>query len=336
MFSNGHISVTLDEILTYVSESQIVAYYLNLTTIPVCICSPLRDDKTPSFSITERDDTIFFKDFGTGESGNMCSLLMKLFSIDYGTLIDKLYNDFVLEKTSSSAIKYRKPTKKKKKNMEIRLEVKVREWRKYDIDYWNSYGCNIDLIKAAEVYPISHTIIYKNNQRYTFVSDKLAYVFIERKENKVTKKIYQPYNTKGYKWSNNNNKTIIGLWNMLPEKGDTVLICASLKDAICIMSNFNIPCVYVQSETTSISDTALNELKRRFTNIYIAFDGDESGIRDSKELSKKVGLPILWCPELEKAKDWSDLYHNYGKHTLSEYFLESLALLDKSDIYMPF
>lgn len=337
MICKGHTSATFEDILSYTNERDIAKYYLGVNTIPIRINSPFREDNNPSFGIFEYENHIFYKDFGNGESGNLYKLLMRLLNLNFRNLMDRIYTDFIKGTCTSYKYRVNRNYKRKKcKNMETRIEVKVRDWRDYDIEYWNSYGCNINLLKYAEVYPISHSIIYKDNRRYTFVCDKYAYVFIERKEGKITKKIYQPYNKNGHKWNNNNNKTIIGLWNTLPKKGNEVIICSSLKDAICIMSNTKIPCIYVQSETTGISDTALKELRGRFENIYISFDGDDSGIRDAKELSTKTGLPVIWCPKIEKAKDWSDIYHDYGKDRFLEEFNCSLEVVRNIYNDLPF
>lgn len=337
MICKGHTSATFKDILLHTSEEDIIKYYLGVNTIPIRINSPFREDNNPSFGIFEYNSHIFYKDFGNGESGNLYKLLMKLLNLDFKSLKDRVYNDFIKNTCISYKYKMNRNYKKKRnKNMETRLEVKVRDWRKHDIEYWNSYGCNINLLKYAEVYPISHNIIYKDNKRYTFACDKYAYVFIERKDNKITKKIYQPYNKDGHKWVNNNNKSVIGLWNLLPETGEEVLLCSSLKDAICIISNLRIPCIYLQSETTDISESALRSLRVRFHNIYIAFDGDESGIKDAKELSSKTGLPILLCPKINKAKDWSDIYHDCGKEIFMDNINESLAIIREKDKDLPF
>ena len=71
---------------------------------------------------------------------------------------------------------------------DVQVDVRVREWRQYDIDYWSSYGVPLEWLKYAEVYPISHKIVTKNGVKHTFGADKLAYAFVEHKEGKVTLK----------------------------------------------------------------------------------------------------------------------------------------------------
>lgn len=327
MIGKWHTSCTLEDILNKVDEGQILNYYFGITTIPFRMKSPLRDDRKPSFGLYSTDGIhIHYKDFATGEQGSLFDLLMKMFGITFKELIDKLVKDMNID-TNNITIHKSSITHNsvKMNNSQIRLEVKTREWRDYDIKYWESYGCNIDLLKYAEVYPISHKIIYKDNKRYLFGAPKLSYVFIERKEGIITKKIYNPMSTDGYKWTSSNDKSVIGLWSKVPECGDTLLICSSLKDAICVRSNTNLPTIYIQSENTGLSDSAISCLKKRYTHIYIAFDGDEAGNRDANMLSMSTGFPVIKCPLLKDkqghiVKDYSDIYHYFGKKRLLDEF----------------
>ena len=73
-----------------------------------------------------------------------------------------------------------------------------------------------------------------------------------------------------------------------------------------------------------MSNTAISELKRRYKEIYIAWDGDKAGIEDSKKLQEETGFKIIDCPLIDKAKDWSDIYHYYGKEVLSREFNKAI------------
>lgn len=201
------------------------------------------------------------------------------------------------------------------------LQCKVREWRKYDIDYWESYGVPLEWLKYAEVYPISHKIVISNGKRYVFGADKLAYAFVEHKEDKVTLKIYQPFNKSGRKWSNKHDRSVISLWTKIPERGDKVVICSSLKDALCLWANTGIPAIAVQGEGYGMSDTAISELKKRFNSVYILFDNDEAGLLDGKKLAEQTGFTNIILPQFTGGKDVSDLYKSVGKQKFIETIL---------------
>ena len=120
-------------------------------------------------------------------------------------------------------------------------------------------------------------------------------------------------NKSGHKWINKHDKSVISLWTKVPEKGNKIVICSSLKDALCLWANTGIPSIAVQGEGYSISETAINELKRRFDNIYILFDNDEAGKKDGIKLSEQTGFKNLVLPEFKGGKDVSDLFKTKGK-----------------------
>lgn len=312
MFSKGISSITLKDIRDIISDFDLLSYYFNITNIPCLINSPLRKDNNPSFGFYTNDGyTVRFKDFATKDSGDIYDLLRKLWNLDFPSTLDKIYSDINKINPSSNSIKVSSKKGHSYKNTLSELNCKVRDWESHDIQYWESYGINIKWLKYAEVYPISHIIIKKDNKEYIFNADKYAYVYVERKENKITLKIYQPYNKK-YKWTNKHDRSVISLWTKIPDKGDILCICASLKDALCLWANTGVPAVSVQGEGYSMSETAVNVLKERYKNIFIIFDNDKAGLIDSAKLAEQTGFKNIILPSLFEygnPKDISDIYH---------------------------
>lgn len=308
-FSSGKSSVNLKEILDKVTEADILSYYLGIRKIPCIINSPLREDKRPSFGLYSKDGRrIFYMDFSTRDKGGIFDLLGKLWGCNYGKVLERINKDLPKFKSNSS-VYYHFPNRVAiNTQCSTDLQCKVREWREYDIKYWRSYGIPLNWLKYAEVYPISHKIIIKDNHRYVFGADKYAYAYVEHKGGKVTLKIYQPFNKAGYKWSNKHDKSVISLWTKIPHKGEKVCICSSLKDALCLWANTSIPSLAIQGEGYSISNTAISELKCRFKNIYILLDNDKAGLEDAKNLASKTGFTNIVLPNINGAKDISDLY----------------------------
>ena len=219
-------------------------------------------------------------------------------------------------------------------NKSIDLQCKIREWREYDIEYWNSYGVTLDWLKYAEVYPISHKIVLKDGHKYVFNADKYAYAYVERKEKKITLKIYQPFNNAGYKWSSNINRSVWSLWTKIPKYGTNLIISSSVKDCLNIMCNLKIPSICLQGEGYSPKPQVIGELKSRYKNIIVFFDNDfntpgNPGHNDAKKLSEEYNLKMVEIPEEYNAKDPSDLFKKYGKDrylTIMNEILESVLL----------
>lgn len=311
-FSTGKAQVTLKDILEKVSEADILAFYLNIITVPCVVCSPLREDKNPSFGFYSLDGKkIYYKDLSTGDKGGLFDLLTKLWLCDYPKALERVYND-MCKFSATTTVKKQGLTSVTtsntySKNMD--LQCKVREWREHDIEYWNKYGISIKWLKYADVYPISHKIVIKDDKKYVLSADKYAYAYVERKEGNVTLKIYQPYNKDGYKWSNKHDSSVISLWTKVPKQFTNICICASLKDALCLWANTGIPSIAVQGEGYNISETAVKELRKNYDNIYTLFDNDEAGITNAKRLAEKTGFTNIVLPKFEGGKDVSDYYY---------------------------
>ena len=312
MISSGESSVSLEDIYRVTTEAEITHYYLGISRIPCKINSPLRLDRSPSFGLfSPNGSRITWIDFSSGERGGIFDLLGKMWNTNFKETLARIYKDFSkfkgtakIEPTGHAPMTPHISTG----NNDVIMECKVREWRKHDIEYWGSYGISLEWLKYANVHPISHKIIIKKGQRYVFGADKYAYAYAEFKNGKTTLKIYQPYNKQGFKWSNKHDRSVISLWTKVPPTGDRVCICSSLKDALCLWSNTGIPALAIQGEGYTISDTAVSELKRRFKNVYILLDNDEAGLKDAKILASKTGFTNIVLPNINGAKDVSDLY----------------------------
>ena len=319
MISKGRKS--LEELK--ISDADILSKYLGITQIPCVIQSPLRSDNRPSFGLYSPDGThIDYIDFGTKDKGTTLTLLSKMWNTDTYNTIKKINDEIGLISNSRGIITLNKSNNRVvvKKSVNTDLKCKIREWKDYDIKYWESYGINLKWLKLAEVYPISHKIIVKDNHSYVFKADKYAYAYVEHKEGKVTIKIYQPLNKK-YKWSNKHDKSVISLWTKVPEYGDKICICSSLKDALCLRANTGIPSLSIQGEGYSMSKTAIDELKRRYKKIYILLDNDITGLLDGVKLAEETGFINIILPQFEGGKDISDLMKAKGKEAFLKIIL---------------
>lgn len=306
-------SISKNEIFSKFTEEQVLAtVFPEIKSLPYKMCSPLREDRNPSFSIYMTDNKhICYKDFGTNERGSLVDLLCRYWNCTFNQCLNKICSLMITDEDINIKPKQIKILTRKEAEQHTKIQVAVRPWRDYDYEYWRSYGIEPKWLHYAEIYPISHKIVTKddsgNVRKYIFPADKYAYVFVERKEGNLSLKIYQPYNTKGYKWCSKMDGSVIGLWTKIPEKGDRVVICSSMKDALCLSCQCHIPTLCLQGEGYGISTTAANELRRRFNKVFICFDTDKAGIEDSTKLSEKTGF-INVVPNLGECKDLSDYY----------------------------
>lgn len=97
-------------------------------------------------------------------------------------------------------------------------------------------------------------------------------------------------------------------YTQLPAEGDLLIIAASMKDALCLIAvGFN--AIAPQSESTSIPDAIIEELKGRFKQIVILFDNDEAGLASAKKYSALYDIEykqLIPIPTVNKLKDVAD------------------------------
>lgn len=315
MFGKGKDnSISITDTIKKLDEFAIASFYLGISTLPCLIHSPLREDNHPSFYLYYKDNKVFFKDFAKGDSGDIITLLSKLWGLNIHDTVIKIIN---IDKSSNIIIKkYGKKNVYKKSN--IKLECKTRLWKKHDIEYWEQFGISLKWLKYVEVYPICNILLYKDNKKIILTADKYAYAYVEHKEGNCTLKIYQPYNTKGYKWTNKHDNSVISLWTKVPEYADNVCICSSLKDALCLWINSGIPSIAIQGEGYAISETAKKELLRRFKQVFICLDNDDVGLKNAEKLAEKTGFTNIVLPPFEGGKDISDLFKSVGKNEFNK------------------
>lgn len=316
MVARGSDSTSIEKVNDLYSDFDIAHKYLGITCVPEVINSPLRQDNNPSLGlfINNRTNSLWFKDFGSGEKGSLYDLLAKMWNVSK----DKVY-DRILEDMPAPAPMRRHGVKVYRKSAG-KVEVRVREWRDYDIAYWNSYGISLPWLKFGEIYPISHIILTKNGHSYPIPAEKYAYVYVERKDGIVSFKIYQPY-SKEYKWMSKHDSSVWDLWTKIPEKGDKLIITSSRKDALAIWSNTGIPALSLQGEGYIPKEHVVQQLKDRYNKVYVLYDNDfqseeNHGRMYGKMIAERFNVIQIEIPEKWKSKDPSDLVKNHGREVL--------------------
>lgn len=298
--------ITYGTLISKFSELEIAGHYLNVGRLPATIQSPIRLDNHPSFNLYCKGSKVYYKDFATGEHGGLFDLLMAMWKTDFQGTVVKVWKDMwkgdnnvnmpILQKTNK-VHRFEKTT----------FTVETREWQPHDRDYWMAYGISLEMLAYADVFPAEYKILHKEGRTMRIKADRYAYAYMENKEGRRTCKLYQPFNKK-YKWCNSHDGSVISLWRKVPEKGKYLVICSSVKDALCLWCNTRIPAIALQGEGYKMSDTAIKVLKERFENIAIFYDNDKAGIEDSMKLSQQTGFPEAILPPFDGGKDISDYY----------------------------
>lgn len=290
--------ITLDYILSKVSEYDIYAHYLGQFKVGAIYNSPFRKDKNPSFGIyySKRTKQLLFKDHGTGECGNV----VKFVSLYTGlTNYNDILKDIVKQLNITTDTKL-DSSKQYIPSSETVIGIVRQKFTPTDINYWSQFNISEKTLKKFNVNSIKYYLcngivkgIYKeDNPMYAY---KVYNNF----------KIYRPLADKYTKWRNNLTEYDIQGYAQLPSKGDTLIITKSMKDVMCLYE-MGIPAISPSSESTFIPNDILEGLKKRFKRIIILFDRDNAGVKYLRKMSLKTGLEACLIPKYLNAKDVSD------------------------------
>lgn len=345
-FGKGSKSVSYEDILQVVSEYDILNYYLGITQIPCMIKAPYRLDNNPSVSLYSEDGRkINFHDFGQRIGGGVIKLLSRSWGTRVEYVLERISDD--LPKITANKSNYNTNIAKvhgesrKTYSKTTTLECKVREWRGYDLDFWESFGVSKPWLEFGDVYAISHVILTKKGNRMSLPADKYAYVYVESKDGIITLKIYQPY-SQTHKWLNKHDGSVWDLWTKLPETGEVLIITSSRKDALSIWENTGIPSCSLQAESYLPKPQVVALLKSRFKRILVLYDNDfksevNYGRLYGQELASAFELEQIEIPLEYYSKDPSDLCKNHGRLIQREVILGLInSRTNNNSIITPF
>lgn len=308
--------ITLDYILSKVTEYDIYARYLGQFKVGFIYNSPFRKDKNPSFGIfrSRKTSKLLFKDHGNGECGDVIKFVELYTGItNYNDLLNQIVKDMRI--TNKTVLK---STKELDKSDETVIGVVRQDWTEVDKQYWSQFGISLKTLKKYNVSSIKYYLcdgvvkgVYKeNNPMYAYkVYDRF--------------KIYRPLADKYTKWRNNLTPYDIQGYEQLPKKGDLLIITKSMKDVMCLYE-MGYTAISPASESTFLTPDVIDALKLRFKRILICFDRDISGVKNMRKISLKTGLNGFLIHKKWKAKDISDAVKLNGFEVIKNWLKETL------------
>ena len=313
--------VTLEWILSKVTEYDIYAKYIGQFKVGMIYNSPFRKDKNPSFGIfySKRTKQLLFKDHGTGECGNVIKFV-QLYTgkTNYNDILQDIVsklnitNDTVLD----SSKQYIPST-------ETVIGVVRQKMTETDINYWSQFHISTKTLKKYNVDSIKY---YLCNGIVKGIYKPENPMFAYKVYNNF--KIYRPLGDKYTKWRNNLTEYDVQGYEQLPKKGDICIITKSLKDVMCLYK-MGIPAISPSSESTWIPQTVLDDILKRFKRVLICFDRDVAGVKNLRKISLKTGLEPILVHKKWKAKDISDAIAKNGFENIKNWLYDSLRIQQK-------
>lgn len=167
-------TITLDYILSKVTEYDIYAHYLGQFKVGAIYNSPFRKDKNPSFGIyySKRTRQLLFKDHGNGECGNVVKFVSLLKGItNYNDILSDIVNQLkITPDTKLDSSKQYIPSS------ETVIGVVRQNFTSVDTNYWSQFHISLSTLKKYDVSSIKYYLcngivkgIYKNdNPMYAY------------------------------------------------------------------------------------------------------------------------------------------------------------------------
>ena len=341
MYRPKAVTLTIENILSNVTEEAIFAYFLGISELDIATCldtshtifSPFRTERSPSTGFyTAGNGRIYCQDFG-GEFHGDCfdavadkehirrpldgAGLMKALE----AVRDKLIRSGIAVSPNRAAHSNRAATKANKK--EKWFDIIQRNWNHFDYKYWSAQFITEVQLKRFNVLPVQELWI---NDRLAYcyrVSDPAyAYDFGLDKTNKPIFTVYYPLRKKGIELPRFQSNHHIAQGGKLVTPHDIGIITKSYKDVIFLShyeDTHGIQAVAPPSERTLFSKPQVEYLQTKWKQIYTFADYDRTGRLFGLRMKRLHGLkPLFLTNGIGNtvnflAKDPTDYVRIFGK-----------------------
>ena len=241
------------------------------------ISSPLRLEDNPSFSTYEIDGNIRWKDFGTGDGGDIYSFIMQYESVDF---LDATKIAKEILKGSHVLTEMKQPVKKHI----IRSVVLNESLRDYELEYWAKRGISKEQLMENDVHSLKMLLI-DNKFKCTSTKENPKFVYMLGHD---IWKLYSPLESPDLKWMSHNINRVN--YESEPQRLNNELIIFSSKKDKMVFDTLNLP-----YDTTSVLAEGnyagiIKELHGRFSNyknVYCLLDFDSAGERSTQNIESK-------------------------------------------------
>ena len=297
---------TYEDLLEKYKEEYIYAYYLgDYFCINKFITSPFpdREDSTPSFRLQYKNNVLMWFDFGDPYAKkypkSIVGFVMRYFNIDnYHTALNKISEDMKNFSIDNKFDATFKAMRQKSLNIStMYIEVK-KNFIKEDFEFWSTLKVPKEILEKYDVPFVNEAFIDNRLWRKGSKYDPMYAYIVNRGSDDYSFQLYRPFADKVSKFRNHNTDGKIFGLVQLPETGRTLVITKSCKDVLVLVSR-GIHAISPFGEGTyGALYSLLPHLLRRFENIFIMYDPDQTGItlsskivEDFKGVVKNILIP---------------------------------------------
>lgn len=294
------------------NQESIMQFYtgLNVNSKKLAL-SPFRNDHHLTVSFYKsKSGILYLHDFATNEHINCFQAVMKQYNCNYYEALEIIAQDFGLIDYNNCSRKISsKPTivPEIKETETARIQCQIKDFTKEELEWWNSFGIDIKLLKKYHVFSIQH--VFLNGELKFSSSNKnpiYGYYFGKDKNGIERWKCYFPFRN-NYRFIGNLSQKILQGYQQLNKSSDLLIINKSMKDTIACRA-LGYDSVSPNSETTFPSEKQIEEFKKRFKHILIIFDNDRPGLYNLAKIRRQYPeLNYYFIDKSLGAKDLTDL-----------------------------
>lgn len=309
-FDDANINpISKEEILYKISEYDIFKKYIhNFIELDVSFMSELRNTDTANCRITDKYNSLIYKDFKSGDSYDCWNYIMKKYYCSFHESLNIVATDFNIRKLEykneiipigilPNSIKLNYTAKKEKS----KLIITKQNWNIIDYNFWSQYEIDFNTLDFYNVVSAKYTFLIKNNLRYCFnyskVKPRYAYLF----DNST--KAYSPYEDKVGKWMYDGDSDNIEGWNQLDETGDYIILTKGLKD-VMDYHKLDINAIALPSENSVFKENLIRNILERFDKIIINLDNDTQGVISTNKIINQYSFDHFYIDEHKDLSDW--------------------------------
>lgn len=366
-------NVNKSYVLNTVSQVTIFSTYFNLPTetIQYCIdtgnliCSPIREDVHPTvgFRYNNRGQ-LKMKDFAGyfyGDCFDAAAFVISRIENRKINIANK--NDFIYvlkhimlthkqffyggnkDNTLIDAIKQSIDNIRKKKP---NIELVVRDWNKYDEDYWNKFGVNLPYLNRHFVYPVEQYYIERAinpEPKYYYKTEDPCYGYLlgHRRGYLPSIKLYFPLRPHGSTRFITNSNHLEGIYNLYGTDYDFIVLTKSTKDRLslgCTWESLSlgynkrplkVGFINIPHETYRLREFEYKWMISKLNydgELISLMDNDRTGMEEAQWLRKTYNIKPILIPKDLGAKDFAELRSKYDISLITDFIKQVINYIN--------
>ncbi len=268
-------NIQKDELLNKISQEEVMFQYLGIwPSLTQRYKSPFRTDSSAGCRFEWKNGLLCFVD-NAGFNGKLYwsifDIVKHVKSCSYREALEHIAKGRYTTVASQPVYKPQK-----------RITFTYKTW-----DEDNLFKLSSEILQSENVFLVDTYWITKEGGVSMIKPSDLCIAYYFKSKHV---KLYFPTREENKWYSNCTNEDIFGLDN-LNQNGDLLIISKSQKDRLTLKYHFGYNNVIaVQNEGCYIPENIIEDLKLRFEQIVVIFDNDETGLEQSKKISKKYGI----------------------------------------------